>query len=1026
MAPFHPEHPKTRQATALLAAILLATSIAACGGNQDDGPAPTTVIVSPASAGLLSLEATVQLTAIVHDQNGQVMSDVAVVWTSSDSVVAAVSPSGLATAMANGTVTVRATVGRVSGSATLAIDQVPANVTVTPDAVNLAAFDQTERMTAIVLDANGHKIEEADEQWETSDTAVASVDASGLVTALGNGSTTVTATAGTRSASVTVRVDQVAVTAEMERRRNWLRPSHEGVTSIPMALGDTLRMRAEAFDSSGHPIADAALKWTSDNPEVVALADSGLVRARSSGVAMITARLDSAVDSANITVSLCTPPTSVSDLRLDSVLQHIGLNYAGRTTVRRRDRSDSLRIDQVVDTVAWKNVENANGTIVVAAYYDATAGNSAAPAVWPKKAAIHAAGRIIHCDPPPTKNVVVIFTEIQKWETLRMSASEHSVIHGGADTYSSYLDPERLPLPFLPLGSPTRPEVRVGLLADAQVAYPAPGSTGPWLAVTPDQVEDITPSAAAIRTVGVIRPRVGEAERLGIKHLSSTASALVQAAATSDYQDVRDPVIRPDVVDRRVHSLGIDAFEDQIQTIAPLRWCRALARRLFGLEVDSCIQSIVEPLRRYRRDTSWFLSNALALLVPYFAVRYMLVGPRTRRDQAAAAIQRIDKWKKMNKKHAPRREKWRERRDKRASALRSKAEPGNGRFRTAIAWSVHCLGWLGGSLVLAYYLRWKWYCDANIKAEPPGDREAMTERLEQHQSDLEKVQGLAANIGGGLKDAAKSVVVRSTTPFAFGILSVAVATAAALRREMIRQEGSQMPPLAEYGLAAVAAIWVTYVVARVVDDWRAQRLLKRGIGRGAGHGQADGKPPLQETQFGTAFAWGVVGAVLLGLTTIEFTSVGGGAVGNAIDSQRVNLLILGAGVLIAVRESSSASRIGQRELEAEMGIIRRTTRRWVVWVGRRLEGEWGRRWRGSLLALAYLCLLLTLSIAGYFDIHGNDASVPGPLPPHVVPIYAVTITAMLMPVVLLWRTIWKREREESGSAVPARQKEAQG
>ena len=58
--------------------------------------------MSPATARLAALGATVQLSAEVRDQNGNVMAGAAVAWSSADATVATVDGSGLVTAVANG------------------------------------------------------------------------------------------------------------------------------------------------------------------------------------------------------------------------------------------------------------------------------------------------------------------------------------------------------------------------------------------------------------------------------------------------------------------------------------------------------------------------------------------------------------------------------------------------------------------------------------------------------------------------------------------------------------------------------------------------------------------------------------------------------------------------------------------------------------------------------------------------------------------------------------------------------------
>ena len=115
--------------TILLSAALAGVAwVSACGDGATeppppDPPRPTTVAVTPATTQLTALGGTVQLTAEVRDQNGQVMAGAAVTWSSSDPMVATVSGSGLVTAAGNGTATITATAGSASGSAAVMVRQ---------------------------------------------------------------------------------------------------------------------------------------------------------------------------------------------------------------------------------------------------------------------------------------------------------------------------------------------------------------------------------------------------------------------------------------------------------------------------------------------------------------------------------------------------------------------------------------------------------------------------------------------------------------------------------------------------------------------------------------------------------------------------------------------------------------------------------------------------------------------------------------------------------------------------------------
>ncbi len=173
---------------------------------------PTTVTVRPSTVELTALDATVQLTAEVRDQNGQVMAGTTVTWESSAGSVATVDASGLVTSAANGAATITATAGTAAGSATVTVAQDVVTVAVSP-AVDTVAAGDTLRLAAEAADANGHPVAGTEFDWASGDTLVTWVDDAGLVTGIGLGEAEVTATAAgvTGNAELTVLLRDGAV-----------------------------------------------------------------------------------------------------------------------------------------------------------------------------------------------------------------------------------------------------------------------------------------------------------------------------------------------------------------------------------------------------------------------------------------------------------------------------------------------------------------------------------------------------------------------------------------------------------------------------------------------------------------------------------------------------------------------------------------------------------------------------------------------------------------------------------------------
>ena len=243
----------------------------ACGDGATepappDPPRATTVTVTPATAQLSALSATVQLSAQVLDQNGRAMAGAAVAWSSGNATIATVNASGLVTAVQDGTATITATSGSARGSAAVTVMQSPDSVALMPEEETITALGDTLRLAAAAFDANGHAVAGAAFSWESSDDAVATVDGSGLVTAVQNGTATITATSGSARGSAAVTVMQSPDSVA-------LMPEEETIT----ALGDTLRLAAAAFDANGHAVAGAAFSWESSDDAVATVDSSGLV-----------------------------------------------------------------------------------------------------------------------------------------------------------------------------------------------------------------------------------------------------------------------------------------------------------------------------------------------------------------------------------------------------------------------------------------------------------------------------------------------------------------------------------------------------------------------------------------------------------------------------------------------------------------------------------------------------------------------------------------------------------------------------
>ena len=143
------------------------------------------------------------LTASAKDAAGNTLEDRAIQWRSRDATVATIDATGLVMAVQAGTTAITAESEGKSASIELTVRAVPlANVAVSALPGLLETGDQPS-LTATLTDASGRVLQGRGITWTTSDAAIATVSATGIVSARGVGPVTITATSEGKSASTT-------------------------------------------------------------------------------------------------------------------------------------------------------------------------------------------------------------------------------------------------------------------------------------------------------------------------------------------------------------------------------------------------------------------------------------------------------------------------------------------------------------------------------------------------------------------------------------------------------------------------------------------------------------------------------------------------------------------------------------------------------------------------------------------------------------------------------------------------------
>ena len=205
-----------------------------------------------------------------------------------------------------------------------------ATVSVSPATANVL-IGATVQLTATPKDANGTPLSGRVVTWASNNQAVATVSASGLVTAQAVGTATITATSEGKSGTAAITV-----------------------TSVP--VNGTVQLVATPKDGSGTPLAGRVVTWASSSTTIATVSASGLVTGKAAGTATITATSEGKSGTASITVT----PVPVAAVTVSPASQTIQTGGAVQLTATPRDASGTPLSGR---TITWASDHTGVATV---------------------------------------------------------------------------------------------------------------------------------------------------------------------------------------------------------------------------------------------------------------------------------------------------------------------------------------------------------------------------------------------------------------------------------------------------------------------------------------------------------------------------------------------------------------------------------------------------------------------------------------------------------------------------------------
>lgn len=264
--------------------------LATCTTAVDPTPVASVLLLPPNDS--VRVGEARQLEVQVFDAAQNRLSGRQVHYSSAEPAIATVDTLGVLRGVALGQVQITATVEGKRGSASFKVIPAVDRVAVAPLSGDVP-LGSSRQLAANVLDRSGNAIAGRPITWSSSNSSIATVSVSGLVSAVALGRVTITAAVEGKSGTSTIDVVDPVATVRI-------------TPPVPQTLriGGKLQLTAVGLNAAGQPLSGRPVNWFSSNPNVASVSANGEVSAIGVGASTITAEIDQRQGQVGVTVTL--------------------------------------------------------------------------------------------------------------------------------------------------------------------------------------------------------------------------------------------------------------------------------------------------------------------------------------------------------------------------------------------------------------------------------------------------------------------------------------------------------------------------------------------------------------------------------------------------------------------------------------------------------------------------------------------------------------------------------------------------